>query len=147
MKFRVMLFLAALFLFVAPYLSTANAAYGNKEASVVQVIDGDTLSVDIADWPAVIGSRIGVRLAGVDTPEKAGGCASEIALSSTARTEAALFVSGGNGIVDLRNIRRDKYFRMLADVYVGNNSLAKHLVSKGLAVPYSGGKKKNWCVP
>ena len=47
-------------------------------------------------------------------------------------------------IVELRNMRRDKYYRILAEVYVDGKSLAQHLLDKGLAVPYDGGAKISW---
>lgn len=44
-----------------------------------------------------------------------------------------------------RSIKRDKYFRLLGDVYVDDKNLGASLVKAGLAVPYEGGTKKNWC--
>ncbi len=37
-------------------------------SQVVRVYDGDTITVDIAEWPAIVGDDIGVRIRGVDTP-------------------------------------------------------------------------------
>ena len=48
--------------------------------------------------------------------------------------------------VDLKNIERGKYFRIVADVIVDGESLADILIETGLAVPYDGGTKgKDWC--
>ena len=50
-------------------------------------------------------------------------------------------------MIELRNIKRGKYFRIVADVYLdGNVSYAKEMLKLGLAVPYNGGhKNKVWC--
>ena len=46
----------------------------------------------------------------------------------------------------LRNTKRGKYFRIVADVYVDNKNLTDILISSGLGVAYDGGTKaKDWC--
>ena len=48
--------------------------------------------------------------------------------------------------IDLKNIERGKYFRIVADVFVDGESLADELIVAGMAVAYDGGKKThNWC--
>ena len=48
--------------------------------------------------------------------------------------------------ITLRNLERGKYFRIVADVYVDEESLADMLIEAGMAVRYDGGKKTyNWC--
>ena len=47
--------------------------------------------------------------------------------------------------IELRNLQRDKYFRLLADVYVDNKSLGARLKRAGLARAYNGGTKTTWC--
>jgi len=48
--------------------------------------------------------------------------------------------------VDLKNIERGKYFRIVADVFVDGESLSDLLIEAGMAVPYDGGTKThNWC--
>ncbi|MCJ7765924.1 MAG: thermonuclease family protein [Thiovulaceae bacterium] len=43
-------------------------------------------------------------------------------------------------------MKREKYFRILADVYVDGEALGEMLIYNGLAVPYDGGHKgKEWC--
>ncbi|PIT99828.1 MAG: hypothetical protein COT74_08565 [Bdellovibrionales bacterium CG10_big_fil_rev_8_21_14_0_10_45_34] len=37
------------------------------------------------------------------------------------------------------NVSREKYFRILADVFVDGNSLSAHLMKMGLAYSYDGG--------
>lgn len=44
--------------------------------------------------------------------------------------------------VILYNLGRDKYFRLLASVKVGNIDVAKYMIEKGLAKKYDGGRKQ-----
>ena len=58
-----------------------------------------------------------------------------------------VFESFLNKVVILKNIETEKYGRILADVYIGDLHLNKHLLIKRLAVTYDGGTKispKNW---
>ena len=48
--------------------------------------------------------------------------------------------------IDLKNMGRGKYFRIVADVYADGENLAEVLIDTGMAVRYDGGKKINkWC--
>ena len=48
--------------------------------------------------------------------------------------------------INLKNIERGKYFRIVADVFVDGKSLADELIEAGLAVADDGGTKtKDWC--
>ena len=48
--------------------------------------------------------------------------------------------------IDLKNLQRGKYFRIVADVYADGENLAEALVDSGMAVRYNGGKKNaRWC--
>ena len=47
----------------------ASRQYGQVRAVVVRVCDGDTVVVDIPEYPDVVGKDIRVRLAGVNAPE------------------------------------------------------------------------------
>ncbi|GAA78057.1 hypothetical protein P20495_0547 [Pseudoalteromonas sp. BSi20495] len=49
--------------------------------------------------------------------------------------------------IELRNTKRGKYFRIVADVFVDNKNLTDILISSGLGVSYGGGTKaKDWCL-
>ena len=45
--------------------------------------------------------------------------------------------------IDLKNMGRGKYFRIVADVYADRESLAGVLIDAGMAVRYNGGKKNS----
>ena len=135
-------------LLVAPVGARAGSdakAYGNVTVDeVTSIYDGDTFRVTIKDWPLVAGYRIGVRVKGVDTPEINSKCQQEKALARKAKQFTVDFLRSGK-IVELRNLQRDKYFRLLAEVYVDNHSLTEALLKNGLGYAYEGGTKKKWC--
>lgn len=141
---RAVQYLLLIFCFF-PVMSFAKTTFGDVVVSrVVSVYDGDTYRVDIDHWPALVGQNAPIRVKQVDTPELRGKCPSEKALAKQAKifTQALLRNSAQ---VELRNIERGKYFRILADVYIDNQSLASLLIANNLARPYQGGKRSGWC--
>lgn len=134
------------FLFLVSVGYSAEKSYGNVECTVVAVYDGDTFTVDVAGWPAIVGERIGVRINGIDTPERKSTDPRLKALATKARETTVELLRKAKK-VELRNIHRDKYFRIDADVFVDGQNLAEVLLSKGLAKKYDGGKKPDWSVP
>lgn len=118
-------------------------SYGNITCEVVSVYDGDTFTVNIPAWPTIVGEHIGIRVNGIDTPERTSKNSKVKELSGIAKECASTMLKSGKK-VELRNIKRDKYFRIDADVYVDNVNLADVLIDKGLAKPYDGGKKPSW---
>ena len=106
--------------------------------------DGDTCTVTIPDVHPVFGLKIRVRVAGIDTPEIRGKCASEKSRAIKARDAARTMMANAEQI-DLRNVERGQYFRIVADVMVDGVSLGERLIEAGLARRYDGGKRKGWC--
>jgi len=47
--------------------------------------------------------------------------------------------------IELRNIERGKYFRLVADVYLDGVLLSNELTAAGLARNYDGGRRSPWC--
>ncbi|MEW5251785.1 thermonuclease family protein [Microbulbifer sp. 2201CG32-9] len=47
--------------------------------------------------------------------------------------------------VRLEEIERDKYFRLLAEVWVDGKRLDQLLIGANLGYEYHGGKRRNWC--
>lgn len=150
--FRSMAVLALVMFTGAAFSSNVLAAadsenYGNvKVSEVTSIYDGDTLRVNIAGWPSIIGNRISVRVKDIDTPELRGKCEQEKQLARKAKQATVSLLRNGKKI-ELRNLQRDKYFRLLADVYVDNQSLGVALKKAGLARTYHGGTKSSWCAP
>lgn len=110
---------------------------------VISVYDGDTFRVDIAGLHPIISNEISIRVNGVDTPEIRGDdqCARLLARNAKKFTKELLM---GSEVVELHNLKRGKYFRIVADVSVDGIDLGGALVAAGLARSYYGGKKKKW---
>jgi endonuclease YncB( thermonuclease family) len=122
---------------------------GSKEKStdlqvkVVSVYDGDTFKVDIDSFPEIIGDNMPIRICGIDTPEIRGTNGKIKALALKARDHLhKRLLSSQN--VELRNIKRGKYFRIIADVYVEGVDIGNEMISLGYAKPYSGGSRPKW---
>lgn len=57
--------------------------------------------------------------------------------TSQAKEELEKLLTSGQKVV-LYNLGRDKYFRLLASVKVGNIDVAEYLIKKGLSKSYDG---------
>jgi endonuclease YncB( thermonuclease family) len=107
--------------------------------------DADTCSFDILP-PTVLNADIRVRFAGIDAPEINGRCAKEKQLAIEARDFVRAQLR--NAHVVLKDVARDKYYRIDATVMVNGVNLNQLLIEKGYAVPYvSSGERKDWCAP
>ena len=114
-------------------------------SEVTSIYDGDTFRVNIEGWPEIVGYHIPVRVAHIDTPEIKGRCPAEEALARQAKQVTVGMLRNAKHI-ELRNIKRGKYFRIVAEPYADNKSIADELIRQGLAVRYEGGRKtKDWC--
>ena len=137
-------FLLAIFLF-SPFAQALEKTYGDVTITDVGTIyDGDTFYVNIHDWPAIVGEHIAVRVNGVDSPEMKGKCKKEIKLAREAKQFTVAFLRNATSI-QLKNIARDKYFRIDADVYADGKNLAEELIKNGLGYESHGTTKKSWC--
>ena len=111
---------------------------------IVEVYDGDTFKVDLPGMHALFGDNLSIRLLGIDTPEMKGTSDEVKALAMQARevTEKALL---GGTKIELRNVQRGKYFRVVAEVWIDGESLADTLKGEGLAKDYDGeGARPEW---
>ena len=106
-----------------------------ENPALVRVIDGDTFDYR--------GMR--VRVADIDTPERAGRCAEESALAARATTRMRELVAAGPFTLEPISGRdEDRYGRKLRIVTRGGRSLGDQLVSEGLARTWSG-RREPWC--
>lgn len=124
----------------------AKQNYGNIVVDeVTSIYDGDTFRVNINSYPPIIGKKISIRLNGVDTPEIRGKCEKEKLLARKAKQLTVSTLRNAKKI-ELKNMQKGKYFRIVADVYTDNKSLSDILIENQLAVKYDGGTKiKDWC--
>ena len=122
----------------------ANESESYTIEKIISVYDGDTFRADIRGLPDIIGKNIAIRILGIDTPEIKGKCEEEKIVAIKARdfSRKALFNAK---TITLKNLKRDKYFRLLADVYFDDIDLANALLVNNFAVKYSGKKMSAWC--
>ena len=124
----------------------AKTTYGNLDVSdITKVYDGDTITVNIDNYPDIIGKKISIRINGYDTAEIRGKCPNEKRMAIKAR-DRVRYILGMANIVTLENTSRGKYFRIVADVIVDGINIKDILIRENLAVPYDGGRKIfSWC--
>ena len=139
-----------LFLTVFCYLYSVEYYDTITDFTIIKVIDGanspqkcDTFIINIANVPDVFGNNIAVRIRGIDTPELNDKREEIRKISIKAKEELERLLYSGNKII-LYDLGRDKYFRLLASVKVGNIDVAEYLIKKGLAKSYDGGVKTSW---
>tara|TARA_Y100000389_G_scaffold199598_1_gene238309 strand:- start:958 stop:1422 length:465 start_codon:yes stop_codon:yes gene_type:complete len=107
---------------------------------VVNVYDGDTLTLAARLPNDNTIYKFSVRLRGLDCPEVRTNDKSEKLIAMKARNYVSSKVLGE--MVTLFNVDLDKYGRLLAGVlYNEQKDLAEELISERLAVKYDGGTK------
>ena len=110
-------------------------------AKVTKVVDGDTmdLAIDLG-FDIVYNSRI--RLYGINTPESRTRDLEEKARGLAAKDRVKeLCPVGADVTLKTSKDGKGKFGRILGEIFVGNMSVNKRLVSEGHAVEYFGGKK------
>ena len=114
------------------------------EVALHSVYDGDTFFIDIPDIPEVFGERISVRINRIDAPEMDDERpeVQEIAVKAKERLEEVL----QSGTIILKNVRRGKYFRLLAEVKVKDEDVGQLLLEEDLVREYKGRGIKPWTV-
>lgn len=114
--------------------------------SYVRNYDGDTVTFNIKDLHPLFGEKINVRLFGVDTPEIRTKDKCEKEKGRVAKKLVNNLLKNAKRI-DLENVKRDKYFRILADIKFDEKDLREILIKNGLAYAYFGDTKpnKDWC--
>ena len=118
--------------------------YGNGIVSkIISVYDGDTFWCDIQGFPPIIGQYVRIRIAHIDAPEMTD-LKPNIQLKAKAAKKFTDLKLRSAQRVELRNMHRDKYFRIVAEVSMDGQDLGSMLLKAGLAKPYEGGHRANW---
>jgi len=136
-----------LLFFVSSLLFANIPDYGSiSGVKYISNYDGDTIKVDIKDAHPLFGSEVSVRLYGIDTPEIKSKNKCERQKTVEAKEVVKNLLSNAEK-VSLKEVRRDKYFRILAKVYADDVNVSDELIKKNLAYAYYGDTKKkiNWC--
>lgn len=150
MKYSARYFWFYYFLVLTVILISGMALIKNANAqtlipsTVTSIYDGDTFSIDMADCPEIFCKHIGIRINGIDAPEMRGKCQDEITKARLAKQFLVGRLRSGQTI-ELRNVKRDKYFRLIADVLIGGTDVGTELIQQQLARPYFGGQRSSWC--
>ena len=132
------------FFFLNSLLISSIFAYEDvKISKVISIYDGDTLRVNIDSFPDIVGKNIRIRIKGIDAPEIKGKCQKEIDLAVMARDYLRNAINKSNQI-ELRNIERGKYFRIVGELYIDGENISNNLIKRKLAYHYNGGGR-SWC--
>lgn len=117
-----------------------------KNVEYVRNYDGDTITVNIPNTHPIIGVKMPIRVAGIDTPEIKGKTECERNAAKKAQKLVQELLQNAKSI-DLLDAKRGRYFRIVADVKIDGVSISATLIKEGLAYPYDGGKKQDidWC--
>lgn len=112
----------------------------------VRNYDADTLMVNIPGVPNVLGYHMSVRLSHIDSPEITSSSECDRTVAKLGKTLVYNALTSAKQI-NLVKVRRDKYFRLLAEVEVDGNLLHQKILDQDLAVPYEDGPKPkvDWC--
>ena len=109
------------------------------QGRVVDVYDGDTITIVgyVKHNPDLF--RFSVRLNGIDCPEMKGKNENEKIVAKFAKQYVHDLIH--DKVVTLEDVAIDKYGRVLAKVMFGSRDIAKELLEKNMAVAYDGGTK------
>ncbi len=142
--YRLMRLLVGLAVLWPATIQAADTIPGPIVATVINIHDGDTMTVNAHyPWPGMT-IRTAVRVNGIDTPEMRGLCDAETELAKRARDYVRATVGDH---VQLTNITLGKYAgRIIADVALADGrSLAALVIAEGLGREYDGGRREGWC--
>ena len=134
-------YICIILFFINSLIIQAKTYYDNiTDFEIVKVRDGDTFVINVKNIPDVFGDEIAVRIRGIDTPELNDEREYIRKISIQAKEELERLLYSGEKVV-LYDLGRDKYFRLLASVKVGDIDIAEYMIEQGLAKEYDGGKK------
>jgi endonuclease YncB( thermonuclease family) len=143
-KMRYSLFVIFLLNFNIHALCVTDTAFNCVD--FIRAYDGDTIKVNIKGVHPLIGKRINIRVKGIDTPEIKTKDKCEKTKARSARKLVNNLLRNAKKI-EIKAVERDKYFRILGDVYYDGKLLSNVLLKNGLGYKYNGGTKHNidWC--
>lgn len=139
--------LALLLALTTPAIAQKTPVGVTYDTTIVRAVDGDTVVIAAPYLPAPLKPELGVRIFGVDTPEKGfrGKCESEKVRGEQASTFTKdVIKSTKKHQVVLYDW--DKFGgRVLGDILLDGMSLRALLIKNGFAREYFGDAKQSWC--
>jgi micrococcal nuclease len=137
----------ALVMLATPAIAQKTPVGVTYDTTIVRSIDGDTIVVTAPYLPAPLKPELGVRVFGVDTPEKSfrAKCTSE----KVRGEQASVFVKDLIAKTKKHQVVLydwDKFGgRVLGDILLDGMSLRDLLIKNGFARAYFGDTKQSWC--
>ena len=137
----------ALVMLATPAIAQKTPVGVTYDAKIVRAIDGDTIVITAPYLPAPLKPELGVRIFGVDTPEKSfrAKCESE----KKRGEQASVFVKdviAGTKKHQVVLYDWDKFGgRVLGDILLDGMSLRDLLIKNSFARAYFGDAKQSWC--
>lgn len=146
---RYLTFTCLMYFIISGSLQANNCQHDEKTFRCVKYIknyDGDTVTFFIPGVHPLLGNNISIRVYGVDTPEKRTKNLCEKNVANLAQKEVQDILKSASNI-NLENISRGKYFRIVANVIADGVDISAVLINKKLAYTYHGKTKKkiDWC--
>lgn len=122
------------------------SSQAENSLNIRRVIDADTLMIYTPFMPPPLKQQTPLRLSNVDTPniKRWANCNKEAELGQKAKEFVELAIKKSK-TQQVKIVGRDKYGRLLGQVYLDKKSLSDSLIEAKLARPYFGGKKQSWC--
>ena len=115
---------------------------GEFFVSIVRVLDGDTVEVEIEEVQVEGLKNQTVRIEGVDTPETRTSDDFEKVCGNWSKERVVEFVSADGQYILLTDFEDGGFGRVLGDIRSPNGGrLSEFLLDEGLAVPYEGGTR------
>tara|TARA_Y100001970_G_C13827962_1_gene648257 strand:+ start:190 stop:714 length:525 start_codon:yes stop_codon:yes gene_type:complete len=129
-----------------PEINCTHDAKTFRCVEYVRNYDADTITFNIPGTHPLLGKNAQVRVFGIDTPEIRTKDKCEKKLAREGKYVVRRMLKKAK-VIHLTNVKKGKYFRILADVLIDGVSLSKFLLKNNYGYRYLGKKKKavNWC--
>ena len=116
------------------------------DVTVVKVVDGDTVDVDIDLGFGVTLTDERVRIMGIDTPESRTRDKVEDLFGEAAKARLKELMKDGGKLITTEDKKgedmKGKFGRILGDFEIGNKRVTDIMIEEGHAVAYFGGSKE-----
>ena len=125
----------------APEINCTHDAKTFRCVEYVRNYDADTITFNIPGTHPLLGKKAQVRVFGIDTPEIRTKDECEKKLAKEGKFVVKKMLKKAK-VIHLINVKKGKYFRILADVLIDGVSLSKFLLKNNYGYRYLGKKKK-----